>query len=374
MQTLGDIVSSVLSNADNSIKIASDADAAPEGGVDNFDEILGITETTPEPEPAPEPEVEDKTASDEDILADAAYAMKLASALDRAGEVVSSKLAMGSPVDAPGPQVFQSEHQEASTHPTAVTTSVPGPQKSHGGGGTENTANAPNGIETNKKDFSTPDWTKNKEAALELLTAKTAQAEQFLHAGEIETAEALLSEVEEIQNKLAADPSSPQAKLPKGKGGAGKLDTEPGPSSHIGDNSALISMTRASAKDSTTREATKFFSEQPKKDNAVAAHVGKTDGLKVSSLLDAVEKHAGQVAEAPEDSPADEKEEAKEASAPSPVPLEGEKLAAAKAYLQKQASLINDPNATADQKKVAADIINTVKAKLGNEQVDALLA
>lgn len=376
MRTLNEIVSAALTSADTSIKIASESDAAPEdGGVDDFDSILGLSDTSEGTETAEaetEPE-EAKTSSYDEVLSDANFAMKLAASLDTASEIVSRKLAMDA-TKAPGPQVFQGEHQEASKHPTPTTTSVPGPQKSHGGGSTETIMGGPNGIETNKADFSSPDWTKNKEAALKLIQTKTAQAEQFMNAGEVDMAEQLLDEVDAMSAKFAADPSSPQASLPSG-GGAPKLDTEPGPATHVPDNAGMASMTRSSAKDSSTREATKFFSEQPKKDNAVEAHVGKTDGLKISSLLEAVEKRASSDSE--ETAETEEKAEETAPAAeekPKEAQLTGDRLKAARAYLQKQAAKANDPNATEAEKKAAAEIINTVQAKLGKDQTAALLA
>lgn len=379
MRTLNEIVSAALSSADSSIKIASESDATPENdGVDDFDSILGLSDSNDAGEAeeeveAEETETNDKTSSYDEVLADATYAMKLASGLDAASGIVSRKLAMDA-TKAPGPQVFQAEHQVASTHPTPTTTSVPGPQKSHGGGSTERTNGQPNGIETNKADFSSPDWTKNKEAALALIQTKTAQAEQFMYSGEVDMATQLLDEVEALQDKFAADPSSPQASLPSGSG-APKLDTEPGPASHVPDNAGMANLTRAGAKDSSTREATKFFSEKPKKDNAVAAHVGKTDGLKVSSLLEAVEKRASSPGTVEQEETSEEGGEAsEEAEEPKEAQLKGERLEAARAYLQKQAAKATDPDATEAEKAAAAEIIDTVEARLGKEQTAQLLA
>jgi hypothetical protein len=246
-------------------------------------------------------------------------------------------------LNAPGPAVLQGEHQTPSKHPVAVTTSVPGPQKSHGGGGSENTMGQPNGIETNKADYSSSDWTKNKEAAATLLRAKMAQAEQLLEVGQDKMAEKILTEVEEIKIKLAADPSSPQAQI-SGGGSVPKLDTEPGPASHVPDNGGMVSMTRASAKDSTTRESTRYFSEQPKKDNAVAAHVGRTDGQKISAETPEPEKKAE-------------------------APLN---LAAARVYLQKLAEKANDPDASPEERQKAAGLIEAVKTRTGKTPEELL--
>ena len=130
----------------------------------------------------------------------------------------------------------------------------------------------------------------------------------------------LLQQAQALETKLAADPSSPQANLSH-SGPSPFLDTSPGPSSHIGDNSSLISMTRASARDKSQREASEFMSEPPKKDNAVSAHVGRADGLKVSSS------------------------------------------AAARAYLQKVAFMATDPEASHEERQKAAALITAVRER-----------
>lgn len=131
-------------------------------------------------------------------------------------------------------------------------------------------------------------FTRSKEASARLLRAKQAQAETLMRMGQIKEAERLLAEVE----KAAQDPSSPGPELPA-HSNSYMLSTEPGDSTMIPDNAGLISMNKAQAKDRSVRTATEYVHEQPKLDNAVAAHALSTQGQKVSSLIvDAVEKVA----------------------------------------------------------------------------------
>jgi hypothetical protein len=117
------------------------------------------------------------------------------------------------------------------------------------------------------------------------MRAKTAQAETLMKMGQIAAAEKLLNEVWAEQAKLAQDPSSPQPVMPPHFHNPGALDTEPGPSTHIGDNAELIAMTKADARNRTMRDISQYLSEPPKKDNAVGAHVTRTDGQKLSHLV-----------------------------------------------------------------------------------------
>jgi len=314
-KSLKELVSAALTEADRGLKLASarDADILDPGDFltaeldylktaeDESEEAEEAAEAKAEKKEKAKEKAEEKKASLRVVLGDAEYAMKLAEALELGGNVITAKLATEgqSHTDAPGPTVMESGFEGAATvHPKAVTTSVPGSQKSHGGGGSERTMGAPNGIETNKADFTsmgdesgaaknhpgkTAGWTRSKTATVRLLNAKIAQAQTLRRLGQIKAAEQLESEIQ----KQAADfevAGETDANISAGKG-QGRLDTEPGEAGHIPDNAGLISMTRAQARDKTTREAGQYISETPKTDNAVAAHTLTTQGLKMSSLI-----------------------------------------------------------------------------------------
>lgn len=332
-KSLNDIVSSALSEADHGIKLASARDATVPDAGDFLADELSIPGAAPSLVPAAAtPKGEAKVAS-EDILTDASYAMKLASALDTAAGVIvelNAKVADGG--DAASPVVSQAEHQVPLTVPKAQNNSLTAAVASHGGG-----PQGPQGeLQTNKEEFTTPDWTKNKEAAARIINAKVAQAEQLEAVGQLEAAQMLLKEASALNDsiKVAGDPSSPQASLPANSGGGVDLTVDPGVPSQIGDNASLISMTRAGARDKSQREAHEFMSEAPKKDNAVAAHVGKTDGLKLSS----------------------------------------EQMGAARSYLKKIASKATDPNASPEERQKAASLIDAVRARTNTPAPEALLS
>ena len=296
-KTLSQLVNSALSEADHSIKLASARDAeVTENSHDFLADELSIPTVEVEEPKAQAKQEKPKVASDEAVLEDAAFAMKLASALDTAAGVVNevNKVAMprgggAAPgphqhTKAPGPAVMEGTHIDAkTTSPKAQSGSVPGNQASHGGGPMHEAGS----LETNQSDYRDPDWTKNKEAAAALIQAKIAEAETLENMGQLDAAERVLMQAKSIEDQLmgkfAADPSSPQASMPA-HNMSFKLDTEPGPASHVPDNMGMISTTKASLKDKTTREASAFMGQTPKKDNAVGAHLGRTDGQKLSSV------------------------------------------------------------------------------------------
>jgi hypothetical protein len=310
-KTLSEIVSGALSQADASLKLASARDAEPVGDPGDFlaSELLTVkraSDDVPGDDDGhrpPEKKKRDKEDKDKDkdeekkaaygqVVSDADFALKLAEALEDGSSIIMAKLASGTVHDAPGPQVMESDFINATTQAPKATASVSekitGPA-AHGVGG----------LPSNKADFTSPKqdrgdaprnepgktagFTRNKEASARVLRAKIAQAETLMSMGRVAEADRLLNEV-----KVAQDPSSPQPSMPA-HNASFHLDTEPGEASHIPDNSGIIAMTRSQARDSTTREATKHFSEPPKKDPAVAAHTLRTDGQKVSGLLAAID-------------------------------------------------------------------------------------
>lgn len=256
--------------------------------------------------------------------------------------------------------------QQVPTVPRAhstVTDRISGPPTNTG----------PNGLPTDKTDFTstgdesgraknhpgkTAGWTRSKEASVTLLRAKTAQAEVLMNLGQIEAAEALLSEVA----KLSQDPSSPQPSMPA-HSSSFKLDTEPGPASHIPDNAGLISIDKAQARDKTTREVSQFISEPPKKDNAVPATQLRTDGQKLSHLIlpgvrkvaEDEKKDEKKDEKTPPFAKKDEKDEPEKKSSFDPV--------LGRAYLARLIKTASDPEAV-DRTK-AAEALKLIKSKLG---------
>lgn len=365
-KSLSEIVNAALSDADKSLKIASASDAsvvdpgdflaaelaAPRGKVASADEE--DTFSKKEREGAEkivkkhEHSMHGKDTGDKDekrssaqIKEAAAYGLKLATALEQSAHIVA-KLA-NSPLDAPGPAVMESGFEGAGTvTPKAhsnVSDKITGPSLSNSDLPTSKADHTGklDGEQPKNNTGKTAGWTKDKEASARVLRTKQAQVELLTRLGQTKAAEALQAEI----TKAAQDPSSPPPELP-GHSDAFKMDTEPGPSSHIPDNAGLISMTKAQAKDQSVRAATDHISETPKKDNAVAAHTLRTDGQKVSSL-DAVKaalstKTAG----------------AKKA---------GVDPALGRAFLERAVKVASDPDADPQERVYAQQIVDAVKAK-----------
>ena len=318
-KSLGELINTALSDADSALKLASARDAEIRSSGDFLDAELesykfAAEDTSTEAETAKEErkeerkekkeEASEKKSSRSDFLGAASYAMKLAEALEIGAHVVakvaadtdpstheqrvtvSTGGAGSTPLKAPGPQVMasgfigaqtiqpkaQSAGAERITGPATTAGNMPTNIADHTG----NLDGEPPPNNTGK----TAGFTRSKEASARLLRAKQAQAETLMRMGQIKEAERLLAEVE----KSAQDPSSPGPELPA-HSNSYMLSTEPGDSTMIPDNSGLISMNKAQAKDRSVRTATEYVHEQPKLDNAVAAHALSTQGQKVSSLI-----------------------------------------------------------------------------------------
>jgi hypothetical protein len=367
--TLSDIVSSALSKAESGLKLASARDAEPAGDPGDFlSDLLPITKRASEDTPFEgddeksrekrKEKKEEKEETKESALADVDFAFKLAEALE-AGSSIVTKIAEGTVHDAPGPAVSESGFITTATASPKATSKV---TDRFSGGKLH-----PAGQDTNKEEFTSPGddsgapknepgktagWTKDKTAANRLLRAKMAQAETLMSLGLIDQAEAIMQQV-----KAAQDPSSPPPSMP-GHSDSFKLDTEPGPSSHIPDNAGLISMTRSQARDATTRETTKHFSEPPKKDPAVGAHTLTTEGQKLSS---AIRKRASSHEESKP-----EKTEKAEAKKDKKDDKDEEKTsAAARAYIKRAFDVYNDEDAPVEERQKAASILTSIKSKLG---------
>lgn len=376
MATLREIINSALTGSEEELKLASARGASPAEEVDFLATELPAPKTkvaheageTPAEERAEKKKEEkDKKASREEIFGDADYAMKLAKALRVSSGILRAKIAKGDALSAPGPKVMKSEDHG--------TTHSPKPQ----GGVTEKITGGhlpgPASLPTTREDFTSmgdesgaphnhpggktsaaEDWTKSKTASMRLLRAKLAEAETLMQMGQTSAAQVLLDEVKEAQAKLAQDPSSPQPVMPPHGEGI-HLDTEPGAATHIPDNAGIISLTKAQAKDPTTREATQHMIGTPKKDNAVAAHTLRTDGLKLSAADPLVTKTAA-VAK-PEPKPT---ATTKVASADSKIDPR-----VARALLASVIKTAHDENADPKDREKAASTLASLKAKLDSK-------
>lgn len=185
-----------------------------------------------------------------------------------------------------------------------------------------------------------------------------------MNLGQLDAAQAIFDEVKTASDKLAQDPSSPQPNMGPTSANPGALDTEPGPSSHIGENSALIALTKSQARDKTTREVSQYISEPPKKDNAVPATQLRTDGQKLSHLVLPGRKVASAQPAPAAPAPAPAAETPKQASFDPAV---------GRAYLSRLVKTASDPDATSAERTKAAEAIKTIKARLGIDP-EALLA
>lgn len=271
-RTLSSMVAAATQDAERAIKMASAADAVRTS--EDFD-LQKLAEDGLPPEAVEKKRAEksekDEKRGDKEKKAAVDHAMKLAEALRIAAPMVE-KLAAQSPLDAPGPAVVASPQVGAQQLPKPPKAKTDPGKSGVGSTGT---------LATNAKDVASVDWTKNKEAGAAYVQAKLAQAELLAKLGQSEAAEHILA-------KLAQDPSSPQPSLPPNSGPAGGLQLMPDvPGGRMPESPAAIaSMTRASAKDPTTKTVTEFIQEAPKKDNMVAPTQMTAHGLKVSHVLE----------------------------------------------------------------------------------------
>lgn len=401
MATLREIIDGALSESDAALKMASASAAAPAEETDFLADELPAAKTktahdeaheTPAEERAEEAakkkaKEHEKKASRDQVVGDADYAMKLAKALRVSSGILRAKIAKGDALSAPGPQVMAgADHgttKSPKPQPGGVTDKIEGghlpgpaslPTTRHDFTSVKDESGAPKNHPG--KTASKVDWTKSKTASLRMLRAKMAEAETLMAAGQTELADKLLAEIKEGQAKLAQDPSSPPPVMP-GHSEAFKLDTEPGPSTHIPDNAGLISITKAQAKDPTTREVTQHFTGTPKKDNAVAAHTLRTDGQKLSAA-DPIVKTAAPTKD-PAVKPAYDSgmkrthDDPTKSSAPAVKSAELDPKIA-RALLTRIIKTANDPEADPKDREKAASTLAALKTKLDAVQQDALSA
>lgn len=241
-RTLSEIVSSSLQAAELSTKVASVRDATPDSSDDYLARALGQYEIKVAEETLA-PAAKTKVASANELLDDCTTAIKIATALERCADLVEKI--------AESPAVLPEPFAHSGT--TSPKAQGPGTQKATvGPQGSLPTTSGPEKVAANRG------------AAERLLSSKIAEFEVLRSLGQTDAA----TEVFETARKLAEE-------LGVTSGGEG---------THVPDNAGMAALTKAQARDATTREATAAFGISPKVDNAVAAHTLRTDGLKVSSL------------------------------------------------------------------------------------------
>lgn len=292
MRTLSDLVSGALSQSTEAIKTASAKDSAPvfdfekiaaeglppeatDGKKDDDAKASKSKDDDKGEKKAPPKSKKDKDDDKDDAKekrATIAEAHRYAGALKIAAVEVE-KLAL---------------HQDPKVAPTAQpgASSIPKPPKAstdpgkEGVHGTQLTRVAGGG-----EKVSAQQWVKDKGAAAAAINAKIASASVLADLGLKDAADHVLAEAEAM--KLAQDPSSPQPQLPAPGNGGHTLAIDPAvPTGKLPESPAAIAaLTKATARDTTTREAGAHIEQKPAKDNMVAPTTITTHGQKVSSLF-----------------------------------------------------------------------------------------
>lgn len=281
--SLKELVAASLQQADENLKIASASDAVVpkdfdflSGELPKLSEDVGGEAEAVAAENAPQ---QSKTAT----LDEAAQALQLAEALD-VGSTALTKLAGELAVMESG-RINETTKSPVAT--SKVTDRLTGGEL-HSAGLPTNMPNytspGDNSQAPKNEPGKTAGWTRDKKACLAVLNTKIAQARALLEAGQADQAESMLREIDAI--KKAQDPSSPQPEMPA-SGGDPSMPTEFSVSTgHLpSDNAGVIGLNKAQAKDPNTMDASKYLTEPPKKDNAVAAHLTHTDGQKLSAAV-----------------------------------------------------------------------------------------
>lgn len=298
-QTLSEIVSSALRQADASIKVASLRDAPIEDrSFSRVDQYLARELGQVEPETQKEASATEQPADFSGGYNDIEFAFKLASALEHGANVLA-KLAgplnksdggppKSGPVPAAGPAPIQPPLYDR------ATTATPMPQASaHARAAQANDKLEPEGNPETDRDMQLNEGpviprnyptskvpttgASSKHASLDrvttqrLLRSKIAQHKMLVSLGQIDAANAVLKEAQELASGAPHDHSDLVFK-------------DDYTASKFPDNNAVRALTKAQARDMNQREAGNFFGEPVKRDNAATAHLAVTDGLKLSMM------------------------------------------------------------------------------------------
>jgi hypothetical protein len=304
MLTLGEIVSSALQNAADGVKVASLQDASVEDrSFQNVDEYLAreLNQIQEETQTKQASQQQDQAAPSH--LDDAAYALKIAQALEH-GVVVLEKLAVkedgkmptsgGGPKGGPVPLYPAPPNREGVTVPKpqasaharhaqanrTMENGHPETDKGIPAGGGPVVPPGGFGGGSSKRLGNAKTASMSRENTLRLLRTKQAQYSALVSLGQIEAAEGVLKEARVI--KAAADNMTAAAdNMTSGSNGLIQGDSLSG--TIMPDNEGVRNLTKAQARDASQRQAGNYFGEPVKKDNAVAATTFRTDGLKLSA-------------------------------------------------------------------------------------------
>jgi hypothetical protein len=294
-QSLSEIVSAALRQADASVKVASLRDAQPEdrgfARVDQYlAEQLGQIETETDKRASAESAAPEGAVDLDDVR----FALKLAEALEYGAGVVE-KLALEGPLNK---STGGKPHAGATPRggPAAVLphnydnaeTRTPIPQASAHARAAQANKSVRDGFPKNDEHMQLnggpviPSGYKNgpsrttgtsskqassREATERLLRSKIAQHKMLVSLGQIDAAEAVLKEAKDVAltANLEFGDNYQAANFP--------------------DNEGVRNLTKAQARDRNQREAGSFFGEPVKRDSAVTTHLAIADGLKLSSAL-----------------------------------------------------------------------------------------
>lgn len=202
------------------------------------------------------------------MLDNCAYGIKLAEALDISSNLLRQKLASEEPLRTPDDNRFGPAPQTKTKPPTqarATSTITAGD------------------VQTNEEDHTgNVDYSNNKEAALDFIQMKLAQAEVFSQVGDHASAAKALHAAE--QEKRAHFGSFDRLRTAIAKVAACEMPTD----SSVGglrmkDNAGMISLTKAEAKRLSQNEAAQYFSANVTKDPILPWASNHSGIAKVSS-------------------------------------------------------------------------------------------
>jgi hypothetical protein len=288
--TLSALVKSALTEADQQLKLASASDVAPEGSIKLATEGMEYEEKDEDKKKEEEKKKAKKEGEEEggeekkSSVGLADHSLKLAEAIDHIGNLWT-KIAVG---EGPGTlPIAAGQHNVGDTTKDTSTSAatVPAQQASSGGGPAEASQGYPAGIDTNKKDFKDPEWKGNPEANRGAARTSGVHPGEGTKAASLNKQRAMLAR---FGGKLAQDPSSPQPTGLGTTGNPGKLDMVPAASTAIGENQALIDMTKKKALTSFVKEDAAKVLREPAfskaTDKGISDNLAQDGGNKLSSV------------------------------------------------------------------------------------------
>lgn len=220
-------------------------------------------------------------ASSAEVVSTATEAVKFAESLEHLA-MLFPKLASGSVQinDRAGPEVLVSPNKGGLKDTSTKATTLSAAEASHQGGSGDNMH-----VETFKSPYA-------KKAAEEILSAKIAQSEALLAAGQARAATALAkqaqAEFEQAKRAYDEDASTPKGS-PQSLAVNRKAGDFPVPGNVPGDNAGMISMTKRQAKtEDVRREAGKHVAEpalSAASDRGLTDNLEHTEGAKIANIF-----------------------------------------------------------------------------------------